>query len=203
MYSPLFATMVLLGYKVYAYHLDEESILSADCATYVSQIQAVTANAQELVRAAGADTSFFGMGNSMGSEVILYAAKHTSEIKSVYLNTVRGSVAEFIWHSSYGENFKPLYIRQGCDEAKTVKALYLIEAMNDVDLLGARPVLIAYSLADTIIDPENTQLLISALADARGNYRLITGKYLSHFGTSLLNFLTVARWHKFYKSTKA
>lgn len=193
MYRPLYWVMRRLGYRVYAYVLDPKVVVASDITAYVNQIKAVQKDIAQTMSELG-DADYYVMGNSLGSESALYALKHTPQIKSAFLVTARGSISQFIWKTKEGSSFKPAYVKNGYDFTQISQELNPAEPLNDLSLIGERPVCLIYSAKDTVIPPANTELLIKALPKMRVHrYR-----HGSHAAATIKGLAAFWRWHHFF-----
>lgn len=195
-YIPLYAMMRLLGYRVIAYTLDPSTVDADHISAYANQMKSVYDDVVSLIAGLPQDAKIYTMGNSLGSESALYLLKNIPAVRATYLVTGRGSIAEYIWNSPQGREYKPKYLKNGYSYESFVKELQSIEPRNDVNKIGDRSVFLAYALHDTIIPVSNTQLLIDALPGLH-TYQYKRGNHLAAAVKGLGAFW---RWHQFYKS---
>ena len=201
-YFPLFPIMVACGYRVYVYELNHEHIISSDNNAYVGQLVAVKNDVKQLLAKLPSTIQAFTFGNSLGSEPALYILKQLPQIRAAVLNTVRGDIAGFLWDLPYGKSFKERYLALGYTKDRLYRELKPVEPMHEIELIKERPVLVYYSLADTVITPKNTKVLIDAFQKSNVNYKVHVGKRLNHFGISTLNHAMFWRWHRFMMDAK-
>ncbi len=194
----------MAGYRVHAYSLAEEYIMEADNKGFLNQLRALTEDVEADVLGFHAQgVEFFAtFGNSMGSELALACAKNIPAISAVVLNTIRGSTSDFLWNSPYGQAWKSLYEVQGYTEATLYNDLRPVEATEGLAKLGKRHVLLYYSRADKTIPPNNTELLVKALAAAGIKHRIIQNHYLGHFWASVKNHLYFWVWLGFLRQAE-
>jgi pimeloyl-ACP methyl ester carboxylesterase len=193
MYRPLYWLMRRLGYQIYAYVLDPKTVVASDITSYVKQIESVQQDIVSVIDELG-EAEYYVMGNSLGSESALYALKHTPQIKSAFLVTARGSIAEFIWKSREGRSFKPAYEKNGYDFTQISQELSPAEPLSDLKLISDRPVYLVYSQRDNVIPPANTELLIEALS----HMQVKRYRYGGHLVATLKGLAAFWRWHRFF-----
>lgn len=198
MYTPFYWLAQLLGYRVYAYVLDSQTVVSSNIMNYVGQIEAVQQDIAKTLKSLPQEIPAYVMGNSLGSESALYALKHTPQLRAAALITVRGSIARFIWKSEAGKSFKPAYINNKYDFTKISQELSPAEPIKDMELIGDRPVYVVYSKADKVIPESNTQLLLDAL----DNPKVRMYKHLGHFAAAFVGMGAFWRWHAFFRDAK-
>lgn len=197
-YLPAYWLMRLLGYRVYAYVLDSQTVVSSNIMAYVGQIEAIQQDIAATLKTLPEDMPAFTMGNSLGSESALYALKHTPQLRAAALVTVRGSIARFIWKSPAGKSFKPAYVNNNYDFTRLSQELSPVEPLKDMGLLDGRPVYLIYSQKDTVIPPTNTELLITALPGMKV-HRYNVG---NHTATTIKGIGAFWRWHCFFGASK-
>lgn len=201
MYAPAYWLMRLLGYRVYAYVLDSQTVVSSNIMAYVGQIEAVQRDIAQTLQQLPHGIPAYTMGNSLGSESALYALKHTPQLRAAALVTVRGSIARFIWKSSAGRSFKPAYEHNGYDYTQLSQELSPAEPIKDLELIGSRPVYVWYSQADKIIPSSNTRLLLQALTKTGVQLRVRNYKHLGHFMSAFASIGAFWRWHRFFRQS--
>jgi len=201
LYRPVFFVANLAGYRVHAYRLNETHIANADNKGFLKQLQALTDDVKaDALGFEAAGVSFMAtFGNSLGSELALAVAKQVPLISAVVLNTVRGSTSEFLWHAPYATDWRAMYEHQGYTEASLYNELRPVEAVERLDKLSGKRVLLYYSSVDKTIPPHNTRLLIKALAAHHIRFKLATNRHLGHFWCSVKNHLFFWTWLSFLR----
>lgn len=194
-YRPFYWLARLLGYRVYAYVLDAERVVSAHITGYVDQVKAVTQDIEVTISSLPSDMELFVMGNSLGSESALYALKHIARLRAAVLVTARGSIAEFIWNTKEGSAFKPVYEQNGYDFEQLAKELRPIEPLQVLDKTVSRPIYLIYAADDTVIPPANTELLIGGVK----YFKIKRYRRGNHGGATIMGLAAFWRWHYFFK----
>lgn len=194
-YRPFYWLARLLGYRVYAYVLDAERVVSAHITGYADQVKAVTQDIEVTISSLPSDMELFVMGNSLGSESALYALKHIARLRAAILVTARGSIAEFIWNTQEGSAFKPVYEKNGYDFEQLAEELRPIEPLQELDQTTGRPIYLIYAADDTVIPPANTKLLIGKVP----NLRTKLYRRGNHGGATVMGLAALWRWHYFFK----
>lgn len=200
-YWPVFFILNRAGYRVHAYSIAVDCITEADNKGFLEQLSALIDDVQADVLGFHAQGVEFSacFGNSIGSELALAVSKSVQSVSTVILNTVRGSTSDFLWNSPYGQEWRPLYERQGYTQASLYNELRPVEATEGLDKLRRCRVLLYYSRADKTIPPANTELLVNALAAHRVKHRIVINKYLGHFWCSVKNHAYFWVWLRFLR----
>lgn len=201
-YKPLYWIARLLGYRVYAYVLDAQTVISSNIMAYVGQIEAIQQDIAKTLKSLPDEIPAYVMGNSLGSESALYALKYTPELRAAALITARGSIAEFIWKTSAGKVFKPTYVENNYDFTQISQELSPAEPTKDLHLIGDRPVYVYYSSVDKVIPESNTQLLVKKFKEEHITYKIKRYSRGGHFATTVKGLGAFWRWHDFFQDPK-